>query len=664
MWDHTAAPNGGFIYVQNTQPNGALRPEEYLQAAAPRCAWLCACMGTRQSALFLATGPSLPRRSYPAQVQRAMATASVQCPRVHPPPPHPVACRLRAASTSACLTPSAFVSLVHPPVDAGAALWVMMEAIGRNLRWRGSKKWFYDTWGAFSSCEAVDQDGLLAALPSAFLGRPVFQYAIAGCLFEADPKRRSEKAKFAHHAHAIDADVALFRNRHPMASVKTPAEWLPVVGSDTYKLHGFPIQVPNTRGKSVDKYGPILYPPQTGALYDELIAQFKSDCPSCPLWPDPLDSSPASLAAIDALKQEQFLYLPSWFVTGYWPRGRYGYWNAALLPGGVPQQVVGHQHYNRQASTIEAKLVGRHAHRQFNWTLAHQLEGAAVYFSSRPGDKDLPTLVAYHPDLVDFRRTGSLVEMQSVLRGLAQVAALANRTVLWPDVPCNTSWAKTAPNGDVGVPLQLAQPVMPYVPHGGDGKHLTCMPWDYANPPCLDEGAAMRGMLQLEYEHLTAVAPPGSYPPPSEANTVFAHVAPEIRRAAGSVTIGANGRFVSTGPRGAVSGDMVNIASDDVASQLAAVAAASPDARIIYVGHPIHVHFTCRHNAQLHHYVFMQDRCPALKKGIQAAGGDASKLPSAKLVPQSTPTTLDARLAASKQVLTPTARLELPTCAH
>lgn len=43
----------------------------------------------------------------------------------------------------------------------------------------------------------------------------------------------------------------------------------------------------------------------------------------------------------------RFLYLPSWVVTGFWPRGRYGHWNPALLPGSnpVPQQLIGHAHY-------------------------------------------------------------------------------------------------------------------------------------------------------------------------------------------------------------------------------------------------------------------------------------------------------------------------------
>ena len=71
------------------------------------------------------------------------------------------------------------------------------------------------------------------------------------------------------------------------------------------------------------------------------------DAPDSPLWPDHENSSNA--AAADRLPTEKFAFMPDWLGSGYWGRGRKGYWDPSLT-GNIPHQV-----HSLQA-TLDKKL--------------------------------------------------------------------------------------------------------------------------------------------------------------------------------------------------------------------------------------------------------------------------------------------------------------------
>lgn len=130
----------------------------------------------------------------------------------------------------------------------GPSTWLVAEAIGRHLRWRGNRGWWTDGWGGPPNCLMMDQDGLGAVLRSSMLGRPIFQAGV-DCLFHGLPDREELRERYKDVSRNVDGLARLFYAKHPLKSVTTSAEWRPYVGADSWHLHGFPIVVPNSGGE-------------------------------------------------------------------------------------------------------------------------------------------------------------------------------------------------------------------------------------------------------------------------------------------------------------------------------------------------------------------------------------------------------------------------------
>eukprot|EP00798_Chlamydomonas_sp_ICE-L_P028219 gene28219-31324_t len=143
---------------------------------------------------------------------------------------------------------------------------------------------------------------------------------------------------------------------------------------------------------------------------------------------------------------------------------------------------------------------------RFQWNLSRELhmekhiKSDGPYFSGKePAER---VLLLQHD--VDLSRTENNLEMKLIVQGLIQLAILSNRTVVFPDVPCEAGWMLEQRNSsacDGSSYLKMsARELFPYAALVG-----------------------FKAMLNLEYEQqwLHVDAPSGAESTPSDANTAF-----------------------------------------------------------------------------------------------------------------------------------------------
>lgn len=94
----------------------------------------------------------------------------------------------------------------------------------------------------------------------------------------------------------------------------------------------------------------------------------------------------------------------------------------------------------------------------------------------------LPSMITLSPLSPLMQAAANREQWASILRGLAQVAALSGRMVIWPDPYCNISWLNPIPTPTTGkLPLTRNLQV---IPHGGM-PDLRCTLPDVLNHGCL-----------------------------------------------------------------------------------------------------------------------------------------------------------------------------------
>ena len=85
-----------------------------------------------------------------------------------------------------------------------------------------------------------------------------------------------------------------------------------------------------------EELGGQWYPTERGPYSTDFLHQLRMDAPDLPMWLDPENSS--NVAAADRVPTETFAFMPNWLGTGYWWRGRLGYWDPHIT-GNIAQQV-------------------------------------------------------------------------------------------------------------------------------------------------------------------------------------------------------------------------------------------------------------------------------------------------------------------------------------
>ena len=104
-------------------------------------------------------------------------------------------------------------------------------------------------------------------------------------------------------------------------------------------------------------------------------------------------------------------------------------------------QVIAHTHYNPTADTPVNKYTVPMSLGLYDWDLAKQAKNSSLYTAcSSDSCTDLGVL-AFSPGAEKMLRgTASWQEFALLLRGLSQLAQLLHRAVVWPSLPCNTTW--------------------------------------------------------------------------------------------------------------------------------------------------------------------------------------------------------------------------------
>ncbi|KAJ9516796.1 hypothetical protein QJQ45_027203 [Haematococcus lacustris] len=239
-------------------------------------------------------------------------------------------------------------------------------------------------------------------------------------------------------------------------------------------------------------------------------------------------------------------------------------------------------------------------HGWFDWQLharARNFTTGLLYYSSTPL-RPIPRLIALHPSL-PLHNSQNRTAFQVLLRGLAQVAVLANRTVLWPDVPCAAPWhcGPQGPGHLLHVPLDGGMGNLVH-PYGSLGVQR-CYDLRYSEENCMQQG---RGMVEAEFSHLLhTVAEPDQYHP-SKRNTVL-----RCRRSVPGTPPVPEPEHGSSGLSGDILGHAVTLPEKAVVAALAG----RDEEPILYIQTPLVVSFDLGQPPEQAYQRF-QDTCPAL----------------------------------------------------
>ena len=189
--------------------------------------------------------------------------------------------------------------------------------------------------------------------------------------------------------------------------------------------------------------------------------------------------------------------------------------------------------------SASGKLYAMQAVHQFNFNEVRRVLGGndiypACYSHGNPATFHPPgkddyrscngmQVLRFHPKLSqELAKTHSLSELTSILKGLLQLGLLMNRTVVWPDLPCNqTAWMSKRPVVDPSDPIKFLERLEPpvdlhyaIIPHG-DFQCQTSLTHDAG---CSNQ---MRAVQIWELEDWVGRLAPGTQWEPKEGVNVM-----------------------------------------------------------------------------------------------------------------------------------------------
>jgi hypothetical protein len=228
--------------------------------------------------------------------------------------------------------------------------------------------------GVLRGCLHQEQDALAdVALGAISATGQLLSAAIThSCQRDVHHKLDTTAARAAREARAeIFAEAMDWRTVFRTEEARVPPDWRAVVGANSTLLKWLELRMPNARGWPARFGGdwsrafgePLVSGNVTtgaapaanassaagggsgGGAAAAFLAQLRADCPDCPGWPDPYDSSLADAA--DAVAPERLLLMPLWLghgfaLSGTRLRGSEGWWDSRTLGGAPPRQVMGH----------------------------------------------------------------------------------------------------------------------------------------------------------------------------------------------------------------------------------------------------------------------------------------------------------------------------------
>ena len=189
--------------------------------------------------------------------------------------------------------------------------------------------------------------------------------------------------------------------------------------------------------------------------------------------------------------------------------------------------------------SASGKLYAMQAVHQFNFNEVRRVLGGndiypACYTHGNPATFHPPDIddylscdgmqvLRFHPKLSqELTKTHSLSELTSILKGLLQLGLLMNRTVVWPDLPCNqTAWMSKRPVVDPSDSIKFSERLEPpvdlyyaIIPHG-DFQCQTSLTHDAG---CSNK---MRALQIWEFEDWLGRLTPGTQWEPKEGFNVM-----------------------------------------------------------------------------------------------------------------------------------------------
>jgi hypothetical protein len=111
-------------------------------------------------------------------------------------------------------------------------------------------------------------------------------------------------------------------------------------------------------------------------------------------------------------------------------------------------------------------------------------------------------LVAFHPG-ISLARTRDWHDLKLLLQGLARVALLSNRSIVWPDLPCHdTPWLHF---NATEAPFKAPGCMLPHLRDGVD-KQPQCLLLQTLHTGCLVGGLTLQGCRAVVPMPLVAVS--------------------------------------------------------------------------------------------------------------------------------------------------------------
>eukprot|EP00195_Chlamydomonas_chlamydogama_P014364 CAMPEP_0202890356 /NCGR_PEP_ID=MMETSP1392-20130828/792_1 /ASSEMBLY_ACC=CAM_ASM_000868 /TAXON_ID=225041 /ORGANISM="Chlamydomonas chlamydogama, Strain SAG 11-48b" /LENGTH=681 /DNA_ID=CAMNT_0049573911 /DNA_START=129 /DNA_END=2170 /DNA_ORIENTATION=- len=313
----------------------------------------------------------------------------------------------------------------------GPSTWVFKQITDVPLRWMDDDLKFLDALGRKHNgvCNKYDQSFIDDAVHSTLAGQIIYPKGIGDCWGDP-PFQQGGLTKWQAQKNA-EKLVQCDKRMH-FVHVAIPKEWGPEIALDEEPglLLGN-ITQPHAKGYPLE-LGGRLYAEQRGKYSGAFVAQLKDDCPDCPWWPEEAPEDEAKAAAI----QEVFAIPQRWFIATMTSRLRRGYW--APTGGYPPHQVLGHAHYIAPCQSYSGKAAMRKLTNTYNWELATKYRAASNH-TAYHCRKHVTRVLALSPS-INLARARNHEELHQVLAGLRQVSMLTGRTMVVPDLPCETKF--------------------------------------------------------------------------------------------------------------------------------------------------------------------------------------------------------------------------------
>eukprot|EP00798_Chlamydomonas_sp_ICE-L_P031468 gene31468-6656_t len=366
-------------------------------------------------------------------------------------------------------------------------------------------------------CLGFEQSFLDSALQSTMVQRPIYHQILASCVpgaregdtsaqqagwRKASGSSLSKWDAIEKQLGAVDCHGVMHFSHAPVPSSWPATE----LNKEFTEMRAFNMTAPAWFTNIHDPAFGGRYFDHTGGVYSgAFIAQMKDDCPDCPWWPD---EDPEAASKIT----ESFAFVPQWLAASAW-RLNTGY--LTPLDGGEtttttipppPPGTFGSTHMK-----IGVRRPYNRYHFEYSKALHSHPNGPTFLKSPGPymvGLEAPKRLLILHPD-VDLSWVANPEEYRIITLGLIQLAMLSSRTLVFPDLPCNTSMVfdfgdeskGCAPNGPRA--LRLNNPYL----------------WLDA---CVNT-PGLTGLLHMEFEHywLKYDRPAGANVEAGTQNTAF-----------------------------------------------------------------------------------------------------------------------------------------------